>query len=161
MHQRSKYSTQKILYEMDKKIGIACDHAAYDLKEFLVGYLSTKGFEVKDFGTYSEESCDYPDFAHALGEAIDNGELERGVALCGSGEGISMTLNKHQSVRAALCWIPEIAKLSRQHNNSNVLAMPARFITNDEALEMLNIWLETEFEGGRHQRRLDKMPLQK
>ena len=123
---------------MEKKIGIACDHAAYDLKEFLVGYLSTKGFEVKDFGTHSEESCDYPDFAHALGEAIDNGELERGVALCGSGEGISMTLNKHQSVRAALCWIPEIAKLSRQHNNSNVLCMPARFISNDEALAMLD-----------------------
>ena len=146
---------------MTKKIGIACDHAAYELKEFLVGYLASKGFEVKDFGTHSEESCDYPDFAHALGEAIDNGELERGVALCGSGEGISMTLNKHQSVRAALCWIPEIAKLSRQHNNSNVLCMPARFITNDEALEMLNIWLETEYEGGRHQRRLDKMPLAK
>ena len=146
---------------MNKKIGIACDHAAYELKEFLVGYLSSKGFEVKDFGTHSEESCDYPDFAHALGEAIDNGDLERGVALCGSGEGISMTLNKHQSVRAALCWIPEIAKLSRQHNNSNVLCMPARFISNDEALEMLNIWLETEFEGGRHQRRLDKMPIQK
>ncbi|MBO7261641.1 MAG: ribose 5-phosphate isomerase B [Alistipes sp.] len=146
---------------MTNKIGIACDHAAYELKEFLVGYLASKGFEVKDFGTHSEESCDYPDFAHALGEAIDNGELERGVALCGSGEGISMTLNKHQSVRAALCWIPEIAKLSRQHNNSNVLCMPARFISNDEALEMLNIWLETEFEGGRHQRRLDKMPIQK
>ena len=146
---------------MTNKIGIACDHAAYELKEFLVGYLASKGFEVKDFGTHSEESCDYPDFAHALGEAIDNGDLERGVALCGSGEGISMTLNKHQSVRAALCWIPEIAKLSRQHNNSNVLCMPARFISNDEALEMLNIWLETEFEGGRHQRRLDKMPIQK
>ena len=146
---------------MEKKIGIACDHAAYELKEFLVGYLSSKGFEVKDFGTHSEESCDYPDFAHALGEALDKGELERGVALCGSGEGISMTLNKHQSVRAALCWIPEIAKLSRQHNNSNVLAMPARFISNDEALAMLDIWLETEFEGGRHQRRLDKMLLQK
>ena len=146
---------------MTQKIGIACDHAAYELKEFLVGYLASNGFEVKDFGTHSEESCDYPDFAHALGEAIDNGELERGVALCGSGEGISMTLNKHQSVRAALCWIPEIAKLSRQHNNSNVLCMPARFISNDEALEMLNIWLETEFEGGRHQRRLDKMPIQK
>ena len=146
---------------MEKKIGIACDHAAYELKEFLVGYLSSKGFEVKDFGTHSEESCDYTDFAHALGEALDKGELERGVALCGSGEGISMTLNKHQSVRAALCWIPEIAKLSRQHNNSNVLAMPARFISNDEALAMLDIWLETEFEGGRHQRRLDKMPLQK
>ena len=146
---------------MTNKIGIACDHAAYELKEFLVGYLASKGFEVKDFGTHSEESCDYPDFAHALGEAIDNGELERGVALCGSGEGISMTLNKHQSVRAALCWITEIAKLSRQHNNSNVLCMPARFISNDEALDMLNIWLETEFEGGRHQRRLDKMPIQK
>lgn len=146
---------------MTNKIGIACDHAAYELKEFLVGYLASKGFEVKDFGTHSEESCDYPDFAHALGEAIDNGELERGVALCGSGEGISMTLNKHQSVRAALCWIPEIAKLSRQHNNSNVLCMPARFISNDEALDILNIWLETEFEGGRHQRRLDKMPIQK
>ena len=146
---------------MTNKIGIACDHAAYELKEFLVGYLASKGFEVKDFGTHSEESCDYPDFAHALGEAIDNGELERGVALCGSGEGISMPLNKHQSVRAALCWIPEIAKLSRQHNNSNVLCMPARFISNDEALEMLNIWLDTEFEGGRHQRRLDKMPIQK
>ena len=146
---------------MTNKIGIACDHAAYELKELLVGYLASKGFEVKDFGTHSEESCDYPDFAHALGEAIDNGELERGVALCGSGEGISMTLNKHQSVRAALSWIPENAKLSRQHNNSNVLCMPARFISNDEALEMLNIWLDTEFEGGRHQRRLDKMPLQK
>lgn len=146
---------------MAQKIGIACDHAAYELKEFLVGYLSTKGFEVEDFGTYSEESCDYPDFAHALGEAIDNCTLERGLGLCGSGEGISMTLNKHQSVRAALCWTPEIAKLSRQHNNSNVLCMPARFITNDEALDMLNVWLETEFEGGRHQRRLDKMPLQK
>ncbi len=146
---------------MDKKIGIACDHAAFDLKEFLVGYLGSKGFEVVDFGTHSEESCDYPDFAHALGQAIDNGELVRGIGLCGSGEGISMTLNKHQSVRAALCWAPEIAKLSRQHNNSNVLCMPARFITNDEALEMLNIWLETEFEGGRHQRRLDKMPIAK
>ncbi|MBR5200129.1 MAG: ribose 5-phosphate isomerase B [Alistipes sp.] len=146
---------------MEKKIGIACDHAAYDLKEFLVGYLSSKGFEVKDFGCHSEESVDYPDFAHPLADAIEAGELERGIGLCGSGEGISMTLNKHQGIRAALCWIPEIAKLSRQHNNSNVLCMPARFITNDEALEMLNIWLETEYEGGRHQRRLDKMPLQK
>ncbi|MEE0864041.1 MAG: ribose 5-phosphate isomerase B [Alistipes sp.] len=146
---------------MDKKIGIACDHAAYELKEFLVGYLASKGFEVKDFGCYSEESVDYPDFAHPLAEAIENGELERGIGLCGSGEGISMTLNKHQAIRAALCWIPEIAKLSRQHNNSNVLCMPARFISNDEALEMLNIWLETEYEGGRHQRRLDKMPIAK
>ena len=144
-----------------KTIGLACDHAGYELKEYVKTWLEAKGWEYKDFGTYSTDSCDYPDFAHALGEAIDKGELERGIALCGSGEGISMTMNKHQSVRAALCWLPEIAKLSRQHNNSNVLCMPARFISNDEALEMLNTWLETEFEGGRHQRRIDKIPLQK
>ena len=143
------------------KLGIACDHAGFALKQTVIAWLKEQGAQVTDYGCPSTDSCDYPDFAHALGEAIDNGELERGVALCGSGEGISMTLNKHQSVRAALCWTPEIAKLSRQHNNSNVLCMPARFITNDEALDMLNVWLETEFEGGRHQRRLDMMPLQK
>ena len=142
---------------MTNKIGIACDHAAYELKEFLVGYLASKGFEVKDFGTHSEESCDYPDFAHALGEAIDNGELERGVALCGSGEGISMTLNKHQAVRAALCWIPEIAHMTRLHNDSNVLVLPARFVSNEEALAILEEWLNTEFEGGRHVRRVEKI----
>ena len=107
-----------------KKIGIACDHAAYELKEFLVGYLASKGFEVKDFGCHSEESVDYPDFAHPLAEAIESGELERGIGLCGSGEGISMTLNKHQAIRAALCWIPEIAKLSRQHNSRTSSACP-------------------------------------
>ena len=144
-----------------KKVGIASDHAGYEMKEFVVGYLQAKGFEVFDFGTHSPESVDYADFGHPLAEAIEQGEVDCGVGLCGSGEGISMTLNKHQAIRAALCWIPEIAKLSRQHNNSNVLCMPARFISNDEALEMLNIWLETEYEGGRHQRRLDKMPLAK
>ena len=142
---------------MDKKIGIACDHAAYELKEFLVGYLASKGFEVKDFGTHSEESCDYPDFAHALGEAIDNGELERGVALCGSGEGISMTLNKHQSIRAGLCWKAEIAALTRQHNDANVVVLPARFISNDEAMAIVDAFLNTEFEGGRHIRRVEKI----
>ena len=142
-------------------IAIGSDHGGYELKLAIIKHLEGKGIEVKDFGCYSEESVDYPDFAHPLADAIEAGELERGIGLCGSGEGISMTLNKHQGIRAALCWIPEIAKLSRQHNNSNVLCMPARFITNDEALEMLNIWLETEYEGGRHQRRLDKMPLQK
>ena len=144
---------------MEKKIGIACDHAAYELKEFLVGYLATKGFEVKDFGTYSEESCDYPDFAHALGEAIDNGELERGLGLCGSGEGISMTLNKHQGIRAGLCWLPEIAHLIRQHNDANVVVLPARFITNDEAVAILDEYFSTEFEGGRHEARVAKIPV--
>ena len=146
---------------MEKKIGIACDHAAYDLKEFLVGYLSTKGFEVKDFGCHSEESVDYPDFAHPLAEAIENGELERGIGLCGSGEGISMTLNKHQAIRAALCWMPEIAALARQHNDANVMVMPGRFINPDSAKECVEVFLSTPFEGGRHQRRLDKMPIAK
>ena len=142
-----------------KTIGLASDHAGYELKEYVKQWLEAKGWEYKDFGTHSEASCDYADFAHPLAEAVESGECYPGIAICGSGEGISMTLNKHQKVRAALCWIPEIAKLSRQHNNSNVLCMPARFISNDEALAMLDIWLETEFEGGRHQRRLDKMPL--
>ena len=144
-----------------KVVGLASDHAAFPLKEYVKQYLEEKGIAYKDYGTYSEYSCNYATYGHLLAEGIENGEVYPGIAMCGSGEGISMTLNKHQGIRAALCWIPEIAKLSRQHNNSNVLCMPARFISNDEALEMLNIWLETEYEGGRHQRRLDKMPLQK
>ncbi len=143
-----------------KKIGFACDHAAYEMKEFLVGYLSAKGWEVLDFGTHSEESVDYPDFAHQLGEAIDKGELEVGVGLCGSGEGMAMTLNKHQAVRAGLVWDNAIAGLIRQHNNANVIVFPARFITNDQAVEFLDTFLSTEFEGGRHVRRVEKIKLQ-
>lgn len=143
-----------------KKIGFACDHAGYELKEFLVGYLSAKGWEVIDYGTHSEESVDYPDFAHQLGEAIDKNELELGIGICGSGEGMAMTLNKHQSVRAALVWKKEIAPLTRQHNDSNVLVLPARFIENSEALEIVNLFLETPFEGGRHVRRVEKIKLQ-
>ena len=143
------------------KIGICNDHAGVDYKNNLTEYLTSKGYEVVNFGTDTPESIDYPDVAHPLAEAVETGKVDLGIALCGTGNGMAMTLNKHQGIRAALCWIPEIAKLSRQHNNSNVLCMPARFISNDEALEMLNIWLETEYEGGRHQRRLDKMPLQK
>lgn len=140
-----------------KKIGIACDHAGYEMKEFLVGYLSAKGWEVLDFGTHSEESVDYPDFAHQLGEAIDQGELEIGIGLCGSGEGISMTLNKHQSVRAGLVWNNEVAGLIRQHNNANVIVFPARFIENDQAVEFLDTFLSTPFEGGRHEKRVAKI----
>ena len=143
-----------------KKIGFACDHAGYELKEFLVGYLSAKGWEVIDYGTHSEESVDYPDFAHQLGEAIDKNELELGIGICGSEEGMAMTLNKHQSVRAALVWKKEIAPLTRQHNDSNVLVLPARFIENSEALEIVNLFLETPFEGGRHVRRVEKIKLQ-
>ena len=140
-----------------KKIGIACDHAGYEMKEFLVGYLSARGYEVLDFGTHSPESVDYADFAHPLAEAIESGELKRGIGLCGSGEGMAMTLNKHRGIRAGLCWNTEIATLIRQHNDANVIVFPARFISNDEAVAMLDLFLETAFEGGRHQKRLEKM----
>ena len=146
---------------MEKKIGIACDHAGYEMKEFLVGYLGAQGYEVLDFGTDSPESVDYPDFAHPLAEAVESGELPLGIALCGTGEGMSMTLNKHQGIRAGLAWAPEIGALIRQHNNANVLVLPARFITSDEAVNILDTFLATEFEGGRHQRRIDKMAVAK
>lgn len=142
-----------------KKIGIACDHAGYQMKEFLVGRLDATGWDVHDFGTHDEESVDYPDFAHALGAAIDSGELPLGIALCGTGNGISMALNKHPKVRAALCWEPEIATLARQHNDANVCSLPARFVENSTALEIVELFLDTPFEGGRHQRRVEKIPL--
>ena len=133
------------------KIGIACDHAGYDMKEFLTGYPASKGFEVFDFG------CHYPDHAHPLAEALVAGEFPRAIGICGSGEGMAITLNKYAKIRASLCWIPEIAHMTRLHNDSNVLVLPARFISNEEALAILDEWLTTEFEGGRHQRRIDKI----
>ena len=140
-----------------KKIGIACDHAGFQMKELLVGYLSTKGYDVVDFGCHSEESIDYPDFGHPLAEAIENGELEQGVGLCGSGEGMAMTLNKHQGIRAGLCWNTDVAALPRQHNDANVVVLPARFISNDEAIAIVNTFLSSDFEGGRHQGRVEKI----
>ena len=140
-----------------EKIGIACDHAGYEMKEFLVGYLQAKGFDVFDFGTHSPESVDYPDFAHPLADAVEQGEFARAVALCGSGEGMAMTLNKHRGIRAGLCWIPEVAELIRRHNNANVVVLPARFISNDEAVTIVDTFLETSFEGGRHEQRVAKM----
>ena len=140
-----------------KKIGIACDHAGFQMKEFLVGYLSTKGYDVVDFGTDSEASIDYPDFGHALASAIEAGEMEQGIGLCGSGEGMAMTLNKHQGIRAGLCWNNDVAALIRQHNNANVVVLPARFISNDEAMEIVNTFLSTDFEGGRHEARVAKI----
>lgn len=141
-------------------IGLACDHAGYALKEYVKQYLAEKGLEYKDYGTYSEESCDYPDYAHALALGMKAGECERGIAICGSGEGISMTLNKHQHIRAALVWTPEIAGLTRQHNDSNVLVMPGRFINNETAHQIIELFLNTEFEGGRHVRRVAKIAVQ-
>ena len=137
---------------------MASDHAGFHLKAVIKKYLESKGYEVKDFGTFSEESCDYPDFAHPAALAVESGEFALGVAMCGSGNGIQMTLNKHQQIRAALCWMPEIASLSRQHNDANFLVLPARFISEYLALETLDAYLETSFEGGRHQKRVDKIP---
>ena len=143
-----------------KKIGLASDHAGYALKEHVKEYLSAHHIEYIDYGTHSEASCDYPDYGHALGQAIDNGDVTTGIAICGSGEGISMTLNKHQHVRAALCWQTEIAHLARQHNDANVLVMPGRFLTLAEADAIMDEFLTTPFEGGRHMRRIEKIPCQ-
>ena len=142
-----------------KIIGLASDHAGFELKEFVKQWLEQKGWEYNDFGTYSTASCDYPDFAHPLAEAVEAGECYPGIAICGSGEGISMTLNKHQGIRAALCWIPEIARLARQHNDSNVLVMPGRFIDTATADQIMTEFFNTAFEGGRHQARIDKIPV--
>lgn len=144
-----------------KVIGLACDHAAYELKEYLKTVLDSKGIEYKDFGCFSSESVDYPDFAHPLAEAVESGECYPGIAMCGTGNGISMTLNKHQGIRAALCWNEEIARLARQHNNANILSMPARFISKEEAVKIMEAFLSSDFEGGRHERRIKKIPLQK
>ena len=142
-----------------KTIGLASDHAAFPLKQFVKQYLEEKGIAYKDYGTYTEASCNYADFGHALAEGIEKGEVYPGIAMCGSGEGISMTLNKHHSIRAGLCWIPEIAHLIRQHNDANVLVMPGRFIDNDMARKIMDEYLNTEFEGGRHQARIDAIPV--
>ena len=141
-------------------IGLASDHAGYALKQHVIEYLEARGIAFHDYGTYSEISCDYPDFGHALAKGIEDGECEKGIAVCGSGEGISITLNKHQTIRAALCWKPEIAHLARLHNDANVLVMPGRFITNDEADAIMDEYFATDFEGGRHARRVAKIPVQ-
>lgn len=143
-----------------KTVGLASDHAGFELKQFVKRYLDKKGLAYKDFGTDSTASCDYPDFAHPLAEAVEKGECYPGIGICGSGEGISMTLNKHQHIRAALCWIPEIAHLARQHNDANVLVMPGRFIDTVMAEKIMDEFFSTAFEGGRHQRRIDKIPVQ-
>lgn len=140
-----------------EKIPMACDHAAYELKLKVKSMLESKGFEVVDFGTNSAESCDYPDYAHQLGRVINNGTYKRGIVMCGSGEGVSMTVNKYHNVRCGLCWETEIAHLIRQHNDANVLALPARFISEEKAMEIVNEFLNTEFEGGRHCRRVEKI----
>ncbi|MBR7135040.1 MAG: ribose 5-phosphate isomerase B [Bacteroidaceae bacterium] len=141
-----------------RTIGLASDHAGYPLKEHIKEWLTANGYKYKDFGTNSTDSCDYPQFGHALATAVENGECHTGIAICGTGNGINMSVNHHQGIRGALCWIPEIAELARQHNDANILVMPGRFIDNDTAEKCVKTFLETEFEGGRHQRRIDAIP---
>lgn len=142
-----------------KIVGLACDHAGFNLKEYVCGWLKDEGLEYRDFGTNSDASVDYPDYAHPLAKAIEAGDCYLGIAICGSGNGINMTLNKHQGIRAALCWNTEIARLARAHNDANVLVMPGRFITEEEASKILQIFFSTKFEGGRHLKRIEKIPL--
>jgi ribose 5-phosphate isomerase B len=139
------------------KIAIGCDHAAFQLKEKIKVYLQSKGFEVKDFGCYSEERADYPDFAHPVANAVENKEFDFGLLMCGSGNGINMTANKHQGIRSALCWNAEIAELARLHNDANILTLPARYITEEEAKKCVDIFYSTAFEGGRHTDRVNKI----
>ena len=140
-------------------IGVACDHAGYELKTKVIKHLESKGCVVHDFGTDSAESVDYPDYAHKLASAVENGSCQFGIAICGSGNGVNMTVNHHRKVRGALCWTPEIASLARQHNDANIISLPARFIEASIALQMVDVFLSTDFEGGRHQRRVEKIDL--
>ena len=140
------------------RIAVCNDHAGYELKLKIVEYLQGEGvMELKDFGSFSLESCDYPDFGHPMALAIESGEFDYGISLCATGNGISMVLNRHKGIRAALCWTPEIAALARRHNDANVLSLPAKHITESDALNMIDTFFVTEFEGGRHQRRVDKI----
>jgi len=143
----------------NKVIALASDHAGFERKQGIIKYFKEKGIAFKDYGTYTDESTDYPDYGHLIGGAIDNDEIEIAVTFCGSGQGINMTANKHQKVRSALCWTPEIAALATQHNNANVCAIPARFVTDEEAIAIVEAYLNADFEGGRHERRIEKIPI--
>ena len=141
------------------KIGLACDHAGFKYKEKLKKYLYNKGYNILDYGCDSEESVDYPDFAHRLANSIEKKENKIGIQFCGTGNGINMSANKHQGIRAALCWNTNIAEQARLHNNANILTMPARHLDWDEIEKIVNVFLNTEFEGGRHQRRVEKIKI--
>lgn len=141
------------------KIALCSDHAGYELKSIIEGYLESQDIEYEDFGTFSADSCDYPDFAHPAAEAIEDGRCYPGIAICGTGNGIGMTLNKHQGIRAALCWNADLARLARQHNDANCLVLPGRFIDPATAINLVDIFLSTKFEGGRHERRVAKIPV--
>ena len=139
-----------------KKLAIACDHAGYDYKEIIKKHLEGK-YELKDYGTFSKDSVDYPDFVHPAASSVEKGENELGILICGSGQGVAITANKHQKIRCALCWETELAALAKQHNNANMVAIPARFVSEELALQIVDTFLNTDFEGGRYQNRVDKI----
>ena len=143
-----------------KKVGVASDHDGYQLKQYVLQYLEEKGYPVEDFGTNSDISVDYPDYAHALAEGIESGDIYPGIAICGSGEGMAITLNKHQNVRAGLVWNKDVAELIRQHNDANCIVLPGRFIDNKTCGKILDAFFSATFEGARHQRRVDKIKIQ-
>jgi ribose 5-phosphate isomerase B len=142
-----------------RSVAIGCDHAGFILKDRIKNFLGKRDIRVLDFGTDSADSVDYPDFAHPVANAVEQGEVDLGIVFCGSGNGVAITVNKHQGIRAALCWEPELARLGRAHNNANILALPARFISEELAVEIARTFLESDFEGGRHERRVNKIPL--
>ena len=144
-------------FDLSKPIAIGSDHAGFDIKEDLISFMDGKGYKYKDFGTHSKDSVDYPDFAHPVATVVENGECAFGILLCGTSNGVAITANRHKGIRAAICWGEEIAKLVREHNDANILCIPGRFVREGDAEKMLQIFMSTDFEGGRHQRRVEKM----
>jgi ribose 5-phosphate isomerase B len=144
-------------FNLNKPVAIGCDHAGFDYKEDLISFLEGKGLIYKDFGTYSKGSVDYPDFAHPVALAVESGEYAFGILLCGSANGVAITANKHQHIRAAICWGEELAELARKHNNANIICIPARFVREGDAEKMVDLFMNTSFEAGRHKDRVDKI----
>jgi len=147
------------MLDKSKTIALGCDHGGYALKEFLKIKIAESGYSVRDFGSYTAESIDYPDYAHPVASAVNSGQFPLAILICGSGNGVCMTANKYTNIRAALCWNTELARLARLHNDANILCLPGRFITENEALSAVMAFLTTDFEGGRHQARIEKIPL--
>ncbi len=145
------------VFNLSLPVAIGCDHAGYDYKDDLISFLEGKGIAFKDFGTYSRDSVDYPDFAHPVALAVEKGEAAFGILLCGSANGVAITANKHQGIRAAICWGEELAQLARQHNDANIICIPSRFVREGDAEKMVDLFMNTPFEGGRHQKRVNKI----
>jgi ribose 5-phosphate isomerase B len=144
-------------FDLSTPIAIGADHAGFEYKMVIVDQLMNKGFTIKDFGTFNKDSVDYPDFAHPVSSAVENGEAGWGILVCGSANGVAITANKHQGIRAAICWQTDIARLAREHNNANIICLPARYISLPMAEEMINVFLRTAFQGGRHEKRVEKI----